>query len=167
MAMPNDRVPAVEGRRRVAWLLVGVQALLLAGIVLLPPGPGWQKTPLTDSAGSISTAIAFGLGVWAVAYLRRGLTPSPIPNGESPLVVRGPYRWVRHPMYTAVMLFAGGAAIRSGGWLIASLAVALGVFLVFKARWEEERLGETFPGYQAYRARTPRFVPFVGSNNYR
>lgn len=146
--------------KATAWSLVAVQAALLAGIVLASPGPGWQQTRLTDLIGTTSTIAALTIGLWSAAYLKRGLTPSPLPNGATELVTRGPYRWVRHPMYTAVMLFSAGAAIRSGGWLIAGLATLLVGFLTIKARWEETRLVQAFAGYQAYAASTPRFLRF-------
>jgi protein-S-isoprenylcysteine O-methyltransferase Ste14 len=143
----------------VAWTFVGVQALLLAGIVVAPRDDSWQLSQFVRVGGTGLVAVGVGVGLWAAARLGRGLTPSPLPNGATSLVSRGPYRWVRHPMYTAVMLLAVGVATRSGSWLVVAQTVALIVLFNVKARWEERRLVETFPEYTSYQATTPRFLP--------
>ena len=99
------------------------------------------------------------VGLWSAAFLGRGLTPTPVPNGATELVTRGPYRFVRHPMYVAVVLFMGGVAVRSGSWFSVPLFFGLIALFHVKARWEEEQLDEVFRGYNAYKGRTPRFVP--------
>ena len=153
--------PPQAARRQivVAWAFVGVQGLLLAGIVVGPRDDAWDLNQLVSAAGASLMAVGVGVGLWAAARLGRGLTPSPLPNGAVSLVSRGPYRWVRHPMYTAVMLIAVGVATRSGSWLIVAQTVALIVLFNVKARWEERRLVETFPDYTSYQATTPRFLP--------
>jgi len=150
---------SVRRRTVVAWTFVGVQALLLAGIVVVPRDDSWQLGQFVRVGGTGLVAVGVGVGLWAAARLGRGLTPSPLPNGAISLVSRGPYRWVRHPMYTAVMLLAVGVATRSGSWLVVAQTVALIVLFNVKARWEERRLVETFPDYTSYQATTPRFLP--------
>ncbi len=152
--------PQVARRRAVvAWTFVGVQALLLAGIVVAPRDDSWQLSQFVRAGGTGLVVVGVGVGLWAAARLGRGLTPSPLPNGAISLVSRGPYRLVRHPMYTAVMLLAVGVATRSGSWLVVAQTVALIVLFNVKARWEERRLAETFPDYKSYQATTPRFLP--------
>jgi protein-S-isoprenylcysteine O-methyltransferase Ste14 len=102
------------------------------------------------------------LGLWAVSCNRIGnfnIRPDPRPGGK--LVDRGPYRWIRHPMYTAVIAcgIAGALVIGSAwGWIG---AVALVLVLVVKAAVEERWMLVAHPDYQAYRASTKRFVPGV------
>lgn len=149
-------------RKVVAWSFVAVQALLLVAIVATPRAADWTATGWLDAVAVAILVLGVVSGLWAALRLGRGLTPSPLPNGAVDLVTRGPYRWVRHPMYTAVMLIVAGVTIRSSSFVVLAEAVALAVLFNVKARWEEQRLMESFPGYSEYREVTGRFVPTTG-----
>ena len=152
--------PSARSRRTViAWSFVAVQAALLIAFATTPRRGDWVLTSAVDIAAVAVIAVGLGVGLWAALKLGRGLTPSPLPNGAVGLVTRGPYRWVRHPMYTAVMMIAAGVAIRSGSVVVIAEGLALVVLFNIKARWEEQRLIEAFPAYRDYRASTSRFVP--------
>jgi protein-S-isoprenylcysteine O-methyltransferase Ste14 len=155
---PSDRAPD-EHDRVVAWALLGVQLGLLAAIFLLPPGhawtvPGWVRTGARVL--EIAGLVVLGIGL---LHLGRSATPlpTPVPGGE--LRSGGLYRYVRHPIYTGVIALAVGSAVPSGSLAIAVATLALVTWLAIKARWEERRLGARYPGYAAYAARTPRFIP--------
>jgi protein-S-isoprenylcysteine O-methyltransferase Ste14 len=81
---------------------------------------------------------------------------------EAPeLVTSGPYRLVRHPIYTGILVAGAGTAMAlSWQWLI---AVALaGVYFVYSAIVEERYLAEQFPDtYPTYRRSTKMLVPFI------
>ena len=143
----------------VAWSFVAMQVLILVAIVLTPRGDDWLGPEWLDVAAIGCLALGVALGLWAIVCLGRGLTPSPVPNGAVGLVTRGPYRWVRHPMYTAVILIVVGIAARSGSIVVLAETAALVVLFNLKARWEEHRLTEIFPGYPRYREVTGRFLP--------
>ena len=143
----------------VAWLLVAIQFGLLAVMVFYPRDQAWVPTDIMRTIGLVFMAAGVGVGLWSAIYLGRGLTPSPLPNGSVDLVTRGPYRFVRHPMYTAVVLLGIGMAIRSGSWIVTLALVALVVLFAIKSRWEELHLSNSFPGYGHYVASTGRFVP--------
>ena len=138
---------------------MAIQADLLAVMVLAPRGVHWSLAPVVNAAGRIMEVLGVMVGLWAASVLGAGLTASPLPNGRVGLVSRGPYRWVRHPMYTAVMVFMAGVAVLSGSWPVPSALVILVALFNVKARWEEARLAEAFPGYADYRAVTNRFMP--------
>ncbi|NIC42170.1 isoprenylcysteine carboxylmethyltransferase family protein [Aquabacterium sp. A08] len=145
---------------RLGQLWVALQFGLLSGLTLLclfrapPQGPDWPAGLLWCGAAA--------LGLWTLAVNPPGnfhIRPEPRPDGR--LVCHGPYRWVRHPMYTAVLLLAAGAA----AWLASGLAWglwgALVAVLVAKARLEERWLLARYPAYAAYRQRTWRLFPGV------
>ena len=156
--------PASPGHRGIAWTLVALQAVLLTVMVLAPRAVHWSPAPTVSAAGRGLEVLGVVIGLWAASALGAGLTASPLPNGRVGLVSRGPYRWVRHPMYTAVMMFMAGVAVLSGSWLVPAGLVMLGILFNVKARWEEARLAEAFPGYADYRTATSRFMPCpVGS----
>lgn len=147
------------GHAGVAWSFVAVQVVLLVAFVMTPRGDDWARARWLNAAALAAVAFGVALGLWSALRLGRGLTPSPLPNGAVDLVTRGPYRWVRHPMYTAVILIVAGVAIRSASVLVVVEAVALAALFNVKARWEERRLVETFPSYPDYRESTGRFLP--------
>ncbi len=142
-----------------AWTLVAIQAVLIVAVVIIPRDPAWDETIVVTVAAQALIIGALLLGVWGAVHLGRGLTPSPLPNGAIELVTNGAYRWMRHPIYAAVMTGVAGIALRTRTVVVISLAVVLIVFLNLKARWEETRLERTFPGYAAYMTRTARFLP--------
>ncbi len=138
-----------------SMLLVTAQALLLLALAasgpLLPRGG-----PLLPVLGGI----LLGLGsVWTMRTSKLRIHPEPHP--EATLVQHGPYRWIRHPMYSAVLLVAAGwVAADPAPWRIAAWTALLGVLLAKLSR--EERLWSArIPAYRAYMARTRRLVPFV------
>jgi protein-S-isoprenylcysteine O-methyltransferase Ste14 len=100
------------------------------------------------------------LGLWTLTANRPGnFNIRPEPRHGGVLVTHGPYRWVRHPMYTAVLLAAAAAALAAGGVPDALLWAALLAVLWAKADVEERALLGCFADYAGYRGRTWRFLP--------
>jgi protein-S-isoprenylcysteine O-methyltransferase Ste14 len=83
----------------------------------------------------------------------RSLSAFPRPPRDAELVDRGPFRYLRHPIYVGGVLFFTGLSLVFSVYALALTAV-LGVFWIAKARLEERHLLERFPGYAAYRRRT-------------
>lgn len=112
-------------------------------------------------AGVALALTGVALAVWASRTLGRSLTPFPKPKEDAQLATEGPFALVRHPIYTAGVLFFAGCSLNLGWWGLAATA-ALAVLWVLKARTEERYLQQQFPQYDAYRQRVRRrFVPFV------
>jgi protein-S-isoprenylcysteine O-methyltransferase Ste14 len=155
----SDTGQSTQGSTAVAWTFVGIQAILIVLMVFGPRDTGFATDGAVGAFGTIASIAGAIVGVWSAIYLGKGLTPSPLPNGFTDLVSAGPYRWVRHPMYSAVMLFMAGVAARSGSWIVVVELIGLVVLFSIKARWEEDQLAEAFDGYREYAANTPRFVP--------
>ena len=158
-----DSVNHTKRDTAVAWFFVAIQFALLAVMVFYPRDAAWIPTDLMRTIGLGFMAAGVGVGLWAAVYLGRGLTPSPLPNGSVGLVMRGPYRFVRHPMYTSVILLGIGMTIRSGSWIVLLAFIALMLLFAVKSRWEEVRLADTFPGYERYMSSTGRFVPRIAT----
>jgi len=148
--------------RLIAWGLVAIQFALVAAVVVIPRDPAWNDLVVVGAIAWAMIAVAVALGGWGMLSLGSGLTPLPLPNGQVELVTRGPYRWVRHPIYTAVVMGVAGIAILSRTPAALAIAVTLGLFLALKARWEEQHLSAAFPGYAEYAQRVGRLVPGVG-----
>lgn len=102
------------------------------------------------------------LGAWALYANRPGnFNIHPAPRAGGALVRHGPYRWIRHPMYTSVMAFGGACALAAGTWPAAAWLAALILVLTVKASVEERWMAEAHAGYAAYRATSWRFVPWL------
>jgi protein-S-isoprenylcysteine O-methyltransferase Ste14 len=143
----------------VAWVFVAVQFALLVAIVVLPTGSAWSVPFALDRVALVAELLGAALIVGGIVGLGRSLTPLPSPIAHGELREGGMYRWVRHPIYSGIMLLGIGVAVRSASIAVAVTAFALVAWLTVKARWEERRLGPRYPGYGEYAARTPRFVP--------
>ncbi len=137
-------------------VLVTLQLAAMAAIVLPFDRVGW------NAAATFLVAAALALGGWAVTANRLGnFNIRPEPKAGGYLALGGPYRFVRHPMYLAVLLGATGFCIGYGTPWRWPVLVALAVVLHLKARVEEVALASLHPGYADYKKYTKRIVPFV------
>lgn len=84
--------------------------------------------------------------MFASVALKPSLRVSPIPREGAPLITHGIYRWVDHPMYVSVMIFATGMVLGNLNWVTALLWCALLVTLVVKAKFENALLRERHAG---------------------
>ena len=109
--------------------------------------------------GSVVAGVGVLLILLAVVSLRRLIQIAPEPKSNGELIQSGPYKHLRHPIYTGIILCVAGLFLRTPTiWIgIASLIVL--VFLVLKARFEEDLLLERYAGYTEYRARTFGLFP--------
>jgi protein-S-isoprenylcysteine O-methyltransferase Ste14 len=140
-------------------VLVAVQVVLLVAVVVVPNADHWPTPAWVLAASSVLTVGGMIVVVVSVLWLGRSITPNPEPRASATLQTGGPFRWVRHPVYSGVLLLVTGVALRTGNVVAFVVAVVTVVFFHAKARWEEGRLAATYPEYAAYAARTPRFVP--------
>jgi protein-S-isoprenylcysteine O-methyltransferase Ste14 len=153
--------------RRGEWYVV-VQGLLFALIILGPrtlPGlPAWGA-PVAGFASAIGLLLMLFGGALAVAGLLglggNNLTALPYPRDESTLVVTGPYRLVRNPIYSGLIFGAFGYALWVNGWLTLIYALTLFIFFDIKSRKEERWLAEKFPEYPAYQSRVKKLIPWI------
>jgi protein-S-isoprenylcysteine O-methyltransferase Ste14 len=148
------------GDARWGWVLVAAQFTLLGVLVLGPSGGIWRAAGwLPGLAQVLRVAGAMTIAVGALA-LGRGASVHPAPTSAAVLRTGGLYRFVRHPIYSGVLLLAAGITATNGGAGAVGAFLALILVLNTKARLEERLLRERFPGYADYARRTPRVVPF-------
>ncbi|MDR0770854.1 MAG: isoprenylcysteine carboxylmethyltransferase family protein [Burkholderiales bacterium] len=122
--------------------------------------PGWVGA----SAIAAYALLLMGslLFLWVLKHNRldnfRAL-PEPPPGNR--LITSGPYRFIRHPMYLALLLAMAGFSLLYGELWRWPVWGALGIVLHFKAQQEERFLCARFPEYRDYSARTKSLLPFL------
>lgn len=137
-------------------LLVALQFLF---IVLLLTG-----TPLDNLSvwPAILIIMSFLLMLWALAAMQRSKWRIfPEPSAKAILIIHGPYRYIRHPMYSAIILGAAGLLTSYCTWLRLIMVISLAIVLISKLTWEEKMLSQKFEGYSSYCTHTKRLIPFL------
>jgi protein-S-isoprenylcysteine O-methyltransferase Ste14 len=147
-----------DKNKQKAYLYVGVQAIILGLLVFLPSNIGPTISSAT-ALGKLLEYLGFA-GIIASAYtIRKSLTALPTPKSGGQLGNTGLYKYVRHPMYTSVLILSLGIAVLGGSVIKYALVVCLYVLFLHKSKFEESLLREKYPEYHEYAQKTPRFFP--------
>jgi protein-S-isoprenylcysteine O-methyltransferase Ste14 len=124
--------------------------------------PVFSDDAVCGPVGVGLTLAGFAVAVWARRTLGSNWSANPTIKVDHELVRRGPYRFVRHPIYTGLILaFVGTALVdgrrRAGVW------VAVGILMLWiKSRFEEALMRRRFPeAYPAYARATKALIPYV------
>jgi protein-S-isoprenylcysteine O-methyltransferase Ste14 len=158
-----------EGPRLVALRIlfaVPLYAVLLAYLIE-PRWVAWASFALPDGVRWAAVAFAFGMipfVVWIFRSLGTNVSETVLTKEGQRLVTHGPYRWVRHPLYTAGLALFACLSLIAANWLLFGLtAVAVaGIAGAVVPREERALLAAFGPEYESYRARTGRFLPRGG-----
>ncbi|MDR5591013.1 isoprenylcysteine carboxylmethyltransferase family protein [Christiangramia sp. SM2212] len=97
--------------------------------------------------------------ILAILQLNKNLSPFPTPNSDSELVQTGLYKFVRHPIYTGILVGCSGFAIYSESIYRLIIALFLYVLFLLKTNYEERLLQQKFEEYGNYKQKTGRFFP--------
>src|ERR1035437_9106227 len=149
----------IHKRNRIGTLLVALQlGLMLVLPALAAPAIVQGKVPISAILLAISSMVLF---VWTLVHNRLGnFNIRPTPKSWGVLVTTGPYKQIRHPMYTSMFLGAASLALMSDPFLGWSAWSALALVLVVKSNLEERWLNEVHPGYSSYHRESKRFIPW-------
>lgn len=142
------------------WVMV--QTLLLAALLAAFLASSGVR-PVRDQIGWVlgPATVLLGLGIAFRAFRDLGASfrVAPEPRDGAVLVAHGIYAVLRHPMYTAVILLAGGLVLLRPGLLVGLAAAALTGFYLCKARYEESCLRRRYPDYGDHVRRTFGVIP--------
>jgi len=162
----------------IYWLIAAVTAkqsirtsrcrppglVLIAGLVLVRlfhTGTLAVHSPILQIVGLILFACGLALAIWARIYLGRNWGMPMTQRAEPELVTSGPYRYVRHPIYSGLLLALLGTALATNLYFLIAL-VLVGFYFVYSATVEERTMTGSFPAdYPSYKEHTKMLIPFV------
>ena len=151
--------------RVLPYALVAGQFVIFAAVAagVIVSGSLPDEAGLSVILGGVALVGGALIALWASWLLGPGMTASPVPSSRATqLVDSGPYRWVRHPIYTGVCLIMLGTAGLFASWPATVAALALVPYLLAKSSYEERQLRLRFSDYKAYQRRVPwRLLPYV------
>jgi protein-S-isoprenylcysteine O-methyltransferase Ste14 len=156
---------AKPGRSRGSRF-AGARVAVIIVIVYLARALGFrshpvQNDPVLTGVGMALFILGLALAIWARIYIGRNWGMPMTRRDEPELVTTGPYRRVRHPIYTGVILAMIGTALATTIYGLIAVAV-LAAYFIYSATREESFLAEQFPGtYPAYKHSTKMLVPFI------
>src|SRR5512133_3365345 len=159
----------VDGNVLMTIIKIGGLVLWLSPMVYLlnPSWMMWSKIGLPDEIRWLG--VGFGilcvLGIyWLFSSIGSGITPTSATRQQHTLVTSGPYRWIRHPLYTIGSALFIGFGMMADTWFIALLGILPFIAMAIRTPNEEANLIEKFGDeYRAYMKRTGRFLPKMGS----
>ena len=139
-----------------AYALVCIQVISIALILVT----GW---PLAASIPLLILQIAgVILGIWAIVTMGiKNTNVAPLVKQDARLVMNGPYAFIRHPMYSAVLLTIWPLILDQYSLLRLTAGLILTADLIVKMLYEERLLRRHFAVYETYMKRTKRLIPFV------
>jgi protein-S-isoprenylcysteine O-methyltransferase Ste14 len=158
----------VDGTPMMLLIRIFGTVLWLSPLVYLinPKWMVWSKLGFTDSVRWVGVGIGvlctFGI-YWLFSNIGSGISPTSATRKEHKLSTSGPYRWVRHPLYTIGSSFYISFGMMADNWLMMAMGVLSFILMAIRTPKEEANLIEKFGNeYREYMKRTGRFFPKLG-----
>jgi protein-S-isoprenylcysteine O-methyltransferase Ste14 len=158
-SMKRGRRPWSRELRIRAVIVVIVIVLIRLGALR---GQGVNNTdPWRAGLGLVLFAFGLGFAIWARVHIGRNWGTPMTQKDEPELVTSGPYRRVRHPIYSGILVAGVGTAVALN-WVWLTVFALAGIYFLYSATVEERYLTETFPdSYPAYKRSTKMLVPYI------
>ena len=145
-------------------------ALLSYGSILAylayPPSMQWAQIALPlwlrwAGIGIMMTMLP--LIYWMFSSLGKNITPTVVTREEHSLVTEGPYKWIRHPLYSFATMNFIGLSLAAANWFILLMIACIFIILHSRTHIEEAKLLDRFGDeYQKYINSTGRYLPRLG-----
>jgi protein-S-isoprenylcysteine O-methyltransferase Ste14 len=148
--------------KRLKGNLLVLGQFILIGLLLFVPSSGLNTGVFSTFFVGVSlTSMFLGFVILALSALALGksLTAHPMPSKNAELVTDGLYRFVKHPIYSGLILLSLGLTIAGGFFPHTIFFIALVLLLNYKASFEETLLAAAYSGYAEYAKKTGRFIP--------
>jgi protein-S-isoprenylcysteine O-methyltransferase Ste14 len=141
--------------------LAGLGVLALAPSIF--PGAAIRPAPFAFAIGMVVYLAGFAMRRWSEITLGRYFTFAVMTSSDQPVITNGPYRFVRHPGYTGVVLVVVGAGVVTGNWVgLIGWTILIVLPLLYRIRIEETALVAALgDSYRSYASHHKRLVPLV------
>jgi protein-S-isoprenylcysteine O-methyltransferase Ste14 len=163
---------ALDRRQEGVFILATLRPLgaaLWLGVIAWMINPAWMawssvRVPLWSMWAGVPILLAGAvLLVWTFRSLGKNLTDTVVTRKQHTLVSHGPYRWIRHPLYSSATLFLVALSMITANWFLFVTGVMVSGVLLLRTRTEEANLIARFGhSYRDYMDRTGRFLPKLG-----
>jgi protein-S-isoprenylcysteine O-methyltransferase Ste14 len=114
----------------------------------------WIKT-----IGLVLAIFGFIVVALALLQLNKNLSPFPTPKDSAILIQNGLYTWVRHPIYSGIIILFVGYGIYQDSFFKLVITMFVWVLFYFKTQYEELQLQRKFTEYRVYKSKVGRFFP--------
>jgi len=156
-----------KGWSLVAGSLAALTTLVFGAEYIFFPGAfAWAYVQYPDGLrwlGALALVVGITLLGLSHHHLGKSFHSFVVTKENQVFVESGPYRWIRHPIYTAFIINYIGGGLLAGSWVLTFVPVLLyGVLVVLRVKNEEQAMLEQFGQvYADYMQRTSRFLPFI------
>lgn len=146
------------------FIFVGIQFLLFLIYVFKIKLFNFSLPNFLNVVFLIVSIIGFLIVIVALLQLNKNLSPFPTPKSNSELIQTGLYKYIRHPIYTGIILMTFGYGLYSNSSFKLIISIALLILFYFKSYYEESLLIKKYLNYTAYKNNTGRFFPKFNFN---
>ena len=101
------------------------------------------------------------IALLAILQLNKNLSPFPTPKNNSHLIQNGLYKYVRHPIYSGIIVFVFGSSVYFASVYKMSISFLLIILFYYKSKYEERLLENKFPNYSTYKVKNGLFFPKI------
>ncbi len=140
---------------RKSLILVIIQVITMVFLIVF-------NNPIVKGIGLLFQIIGVAVGLWGILIMGIGnFNIQPEVKSDS-LITAGPYKWIRNPMYMAVILFYVPIVLQNFSWINTLVFIVLLITILLKIYSEEKFLEERFGNnYLEYKRKTKRLIPFI------
>jgi len=143
------------------FFFVGVQFVLFGAYVFDFGLWTFELPQVLKTICLVFTFFGLGIIILSMLQLNTNLSPFPSPKAGSKLIQNGLYKYVRHPIYSGILITLCSYALYYESVYKLIILSLLYILFYFKSSYEEKRLLKTFPNYKIYKGNTGRFFPGI------
>jgi protein-S-isoprenylcysteine O-methyltransferase Ste14 len=141
------------------FIFVGIQFLLFLIYVFEIKLLSFSLPDFLNIVFLIVSIIGFLIVIVALLQLNKNLSPFPTPKSNSELIQTGLYKYIRHPIYTGIILMTFSYGLYSNSSFKLIISILLLILFYFKSSYEEKMLQNKFSEYSEYKKTVGRFFP--------